>query len=59
MQPEEVDALDIESLWLIVILEAHAQINLKKIHGLWGHSERMTEYISRRPAGRGVGQVGS
>ncbi len=37
-----------EELWLIVILEAHAQINLKKIRGLWGHGERMTEYIIRR-----------
>jgi hypothetical protein len=35
-------------LWLIVILEAHAQINLKKISGLWGHQERMTDYILRR-----------
>jgi hypothetical protein len=43
-----VTALDAESLWLIVILEAHAQINLKKIRGLWGHGERMTEYITRR-----------
>lgn len=48
MRPEEIDALDAESLWLIVILEAHAQINLKKIRGLWGHGERMTEYITRR-----------
>ncbi|MCA9922856.1 MAG: hypothetical protein KC421_10810, partial [Anaerolineales bacterium] len=31
-----------------VILEAHAQVNLKKIRGLWGHGERMTEYILRR-----------
>lgn len=35
-------------MWLIVILEAHAQINLKQIRGLWGHGERMTEYIVRR-----------
>ena len=48
MQPEEIDELDIEALWLIVILEAHAQINLKKIRGLWGHGERMSEYIRRR-----------
>ena len=48
MKPEEIDVLDIESLWLIVILEAHAQINLKKIRGLWGHGERMTEYIRRQ-----------
>ncbi|MFZ1398223.1 MAG: hypothetical protein WAS33_15065, partial [Candidatus Promineifilaceae bacterium] len=48
MRPEEIDELDTESLWLIVILEAHAQINLKKIRGLWGHGERMTEYIRRR-----------
>ena len=48
MQPEEIDALDVESLWLIVILEAHAQISLKKIRGLWGHGEQMTEYIRRR-----------
>jgi hypothetical protein len=47
MKPEELDELDAESLWLIVILEAHAQINLKKIRGLWGHGERMTEYILR------------
>jgi hypothetical protein len=45
MHPEEIDALHLEELWLIVILEAHAQINLKKIRGLWGHGERMTEYI--------------
>lgn len=48
MQPEEIEQLEIEELWLIVILEAHAQINLKKIRGLWGHGERMTEYIRRR-----------
>ena len=48
MHPEEVDELRPEELWLIVILEAHAQINLKKIRGLWGHGERMTEYIVRR-----------
>lgn len=43
-----IDRLDIKFLWLIVILEAHAQINLKQIRGLWGHGERMTEYIRRR-----------
>ncbi len=48
MHPEEIDTLHPEELWLIVILEAHAQINLKKIRGLWGHGERMTEYILRR-----------
>jgi hypothetical protein len=48
MHPEEIDVLHPEELWLIVILEAHAQINLKQIRGLWGHGERMTEYISRR-----------
>ncbi len=48
MRPEDIDALRPEALWLIVILEAHAQINLKKIRGLWGHGERMTEYIVRR-----------
>ncbi len=48
MRPEEIDALRPEDLWLIVILEAHAQIKLKKIRGLWGHGERMTEYIVRR-----------
>lgn len=48
MHPEEIDTLHAEELWLIVILEAHAQINLKKIRGLWGHGERMTEYILRR-----------
>lgn len=48
MHPEEIDALYPEELWLIVILEAHAQINLKKIRGLWGHGERMTEYIVQR-----------
>jgi len=48
MHPDEIDALHPEELWLIVILEAHAQINLKKIRGLWGHGERMTEYILRR-----------
>ena len=36
MRSEEIDALDAESLWLIVVLEAHAQINLKQIRGLWG-----------------------
>ncbi len=48
MHPEEIDELHPEELWLIVILEAHAQVNLKKIRGLWGHRERMTEYIIRR-----------
>ena len=48
MHPEEIDELHPEELWLIVILEAHAQINLKKIRGLWGHGERMTDYIRRR-----------
>ncbi len=48
MRPEEVDELSPEELWLIVILEAHAQINLHTIRGLWGHGERMTEYIVRR-----------
>ena len=48
MHPEEVDELRPEELWLIVILEAHAQVNLKEIRGLWGHGERMTEYIIRR-----------
>ncbi|HRQ42129.1 MAG TPA: hypothetical protein PLD25_29775 [Chloroflexota bacterium] len=33
---------------VLVIVEAHAQINLKKIRGLWGHGERMTEYIVQR-----------
>ncbi|MCC6606244.1 MAG: hypothetical protein IT327_23760 [Anaerolineae bacterium] len=32
-----------------LLVELHrAQINLKKIRGLWGHGERMTEYIRRR-----------
>ena len=48
MRPEEIDELETEALWLIVILEAHAQINLNKIRGLWGHGERMSEYIRRR-----------
>lgn len=48
MRPEELDELHPEELWLIVILEAHAQVNLKQIRGLWGHGERMTEYIVRR-----------
>ena len=48
MRPEEVDELEVRELWLIVILEAHAQVNLKKIRGLWGRGERMTEYIVRR-----------
>jgi hypothetical protein len=48
MHPAELDELHPEELWLIVILEAHAQINLKQIRGLWGHGERMTEYITRR-----------
>jgi hypothetical protein len=48
MQPEEIEELEPEELWLIVILEAHAQINLKKINGLWGHQGRMTDYILRR-----------
>ncbi|MBK8904489.1 MAG: hypothetical protein IPM53_25145 [Anaerolineaceae bacterium] len=47
MQPEEIDEIEAEALWLIVILEAHAQINLKEICGLWGHGERMSEYIRR------------
>jgi len=48
MRPEEVDELNTDELWLIVILEAHAQVNLHTIRGLWGHGERMTEYIVRR-----------
>lgn len=48
MRPEEVDELNRDELWLIVILEAHAQVNLRTIRGLWGHGERMTEYIVRR-----------
>ncbi|MBK9056083.1 MAG: hypothetical protein IPL78_35850 [Chloroflexi bacterium] len=48
MRPEEVDELNPDELWLIVILEAHAQVNLHTIRGLWGHGERMTEYIIRR-----------
>ncbi len=48
MRPDEVDELHPEELWLIVILEAHAQVNLHTIRGLWGHGERMTEYIIRR-----------
>lgn len=48
MHPAELDELHPEELWLIVILEAHAQINLKQIRGLWGHGERMTEYIVQR-----------
>jgi hypothetical protein len=48
MRPEEVDELQPAELWLIIILEAHAQVNLQKIRGLWGHGERMTEYIVRR-----------
>lgn len=48
MRPEEVDKLNPDELWLIVILEAHAQVNLQTIRGLWGHGERMTEYIIRR-----------
>jgi hypothetical protein len=48
MRPEEVDALTAAELWVIVILEAHAQIKLQTIRGLWGHGERMTEYILRR-----------
>ena len=48
MRPEEVDELNLDELWLIVILEAHAQVNLHTIRGLWGHGERMTEYIIRR-----------
>lgn len=48
IQPQEIDELEAEALWLIVILEAHAQINLKKVRGLWGHGERMTEYTRRR-----------
>jgi hypothetical protein len=47
MRPSEVGDLHPEELWLIVILEAHAQINLKKINGLWGHQERMTDYTLR------------
>jgi hypothetical protein len=48
MRPQEVDELHPDELWLIVILEAHAQVNLHTIRGLWGHGERMTEYIIRR-----------
>ena len=48
MRPEEVDDLTAAELWVIVILEAHAQIKLRQIRGLWGHGERMTEYILRQ-----------
>lgn len=44
MKPYEVDVLNAEELWLIVIIEANAQPNLKKIRGLWG-KERITDYI--------------
>lgn len=48
MKPEELDDLDPVSLWVIVILEAHASPNLKTIKGLWGHDGRMTDYILMR-----------
>lgn len=44
MRPEEVDELSPEELWRIVIMEAHATINLKSIKGLWTNA-RMTDYI--------------
>ena len=47
-QPFELDELSPAELWVIVILEAHAQIKLQTIRGLWGHGERMTEYIVRQ-----------
>lgn len=34
MRPEEVDELNPDELWLIVTLEAHAQVNLRTIRGL-------------------------
>jgi hypothetical protein len=45
MKDEELDELDTVALWLIVIIEAHASINFKKIKGLRGHDGSMTEYI--------------
>lgn len=45
MKDAEIDELDTVSLWLIVIIEAHASINFKKIKGLRGHDGSMTEYI--------------
>lgn len=45
MQPHELDELDIEELWVIVILEANASPRLKVVKGLWGHQGRMTDYI--------------
>lgn len=48
MKPDEIDGLDPASLWLIVIIEAHASPNLKVIRGLWGHDGRMTDYILLR-----------
>lgn len=59
MKADEIDTLDDISLWLIVIIEAHASPNLKVIKGLWGHDGRMTDYILLRgllPADM-IGQV--
>ncbi len=44
MKPYELDELYPDELWRIVIIEAHAQINLKKHKGLWT-KKRMTDYI--------------
>lgn len=48
MKPEELDLLYPDELWAVVIVEAHAQVNLKVIDGLWGHHGRMTDYIVTR-----------
>jgi len=45
LKPHELRELFPDELWRIVIIEAHAQIKLKKIKGLWGHQGSMTDFI--------------
>jgi hypothetical protein len=44
LKPDEVRQLSKPHLRLIVLLEANAAINLRKIRGLW-HSKRITDFI--------------
>lgn len=45
MKAHELHQLPPVSLWMIVIIEAHASVKLTTINGLWGHNESMTSYI--------------
>jgi len=48
MKSYELDSLYPDELWVIVIIEANAQPNLRSIKGLFGHNGRMTDYIVSR-----------